>query len=527
MLFRSSSGQITAAQAADRISKALGRNIETYGESQTLLGNYNNTFSDFAGSQIIANRQLTGGYEKQLEQINKNNKAQGVFGNALDKELQRQTDLQLTQQKAMQNMQDFVRLGVEPATQATSFFGKVIERITNMLFGSGKFAKEYEQEKKAREELIVKEKALQESAQQVMDAKAKVDSARDKKELEAAQKDLDAAKTKFENAHKEKEELAKRIKEGKFDKPADKKTTPSEPPKREGPPSIYASKEEWAKYREKQAKEKGEKAPAAGAEPKPGEPVTGAVPTTDVAKSDRERAEKEAQEATEKARQSRSKEDRIAAAAAQKTAQQARAREASAAKQAGTKVTGTPAPVSPSSPSSGPMPQSDSKAQPTGATDGNVSSPQQSGPVPTGGSKNNQDSKEGVISRVVDSKPGEVTVETTNREMQRRVGAANWRMNNPGNLRLTNWTKQQGGIVGEADAGPSGKFAVFDSIDSGRRAKENLLFSGNTVYSNLDLRQAMFKYAPPGDNNNTESYLQKIVQAVGAPDTTKLAALSQ
>lgn len=521
-----SDGQITAAQAADRISKALGRNIEMYGESQTVLGNYNNTFGDFAGQQVIANRQLTGGYEKQLEIIRKNNVAQGIFGNALDKELQLQTDLRLTEQKAMQNMQDFTRYGVEPATRATAFFGKVIERITNLLPGSGKFAKEYEQEKKDKQALLDKEKALRDSAQQVMDAQGKVETSITEKELEAAQKELDAAKTKFETAHKEKQALLKEIE----DRKAGKTTKPSEPaapPKREGGPSMYASKEELAKYREKLAKEKGEKVPAAGAEPKPGEPVTGAVPTTDVAKSDRERAEKEAQEATEKARQSRSKEDRIAAAAAQKTAQQARAREASAAKQAGTKVTGTPAPVSPSSPSSGPVPQSDSKAQPTGATDGNVSSPQQSGPVPTGGSKNNKESKEGVIARVVDSKPGEVTVETTDREMQKRVGAANWRMNNPGNLRLTSWTKQQGGLVGEADAGPSGKFAVFDSIDSGRRAKENLLFSGNTVYSNLDLRQAMFKYAPPGDNNNTESYLQKIVQAVGAPDTTKLAELSQ
>jgi hypothetical protein len=82
-------------------------------------------------------------------------------------------------------------------------------------------------------------------------------------------------------------------------------------------------------------------------------------------------------------------------------------------------------------------------------------------------------------------------------------------------------------VVGEGDAGPSGKFAVFSTLADGRRAKENLLFSGNTVYGNLDLRGAMYKYAPPSDNNPTESYLQSILQATGASDTTKLAEMSQ
>lgn len=519
-----SDGQITAAQAADRISKALGRNIEMYGESQTVLGNYNNTFGDFAGQQVIANRQLTGGYEKQLEIIRKNNVAQGIFGNALDKELQRQTDLRLTEQKAMQNMQDFTRYGVEPATRATAFFGKVIERITNLLPGSGKFAKEYEQEKKDKQALLDKEKALQDSAKEVMDAQGKVETSITEKELEAAQKELDAAKTKFETAHKEKQALLKEIE----DRKAGKTTKPSEPaapPKREGGPSMYASKEELAKYREKLAKEKGEKVPAAGAEPKPGEPVTGAVPTTDVAKSDRERAEKEAQEATEKARQSRSKEDRIAAAAAQKTAQQARAREASAAKQAGTKVTGQP--VTPSAPSSGPVTPPEPPKPAGGGDTGTVSSPQQAGPPPAAAAAGTE-VKPGTISKVIESSvQGGLVAETTDGQKQRRMGIPAFRHNNPGNLRLTSWTKSQGGVVGEGDAGTSGKFAVFDSLESGRKAKENLLFSGRTVYANLDLRQAMYKYAPPQDKNNTESYLQKIVQAVGAPDTTKLAELSQ
>jgi hypothetical protein len=172
-------------------------------------------------------------------------------------------------------------------------------------------------------------------------------------------------------------------------------------------------------------------------------------------------------------------------------------------------------------PSSGPT----SAAQPAAGADGKTSSPEQSGGAPSSGA--GKTAGEAPIASVVDSRPGEITVATTDGQKQKRQGAANWRMNNPGNLRMTSWTKGQGGVVGEGDAGPSGKFAVFSTLADGRRAKENLLFSGNTVYANLNLRDTMYKYAPPSDNNPTESYLQSILQATGASDTTKLAEMSQ
>jgi hypothetical protein len=176
-------------------------------------------------------------------------------------------------------------------------------------------------------------------------------------------------------------------------------------------------------------------------------------------------------------------------------------------------------------PSSGPTSGAQPAAQPAAGADGNTSSPEQSGGVPTTGAQ--KTTGEAPIAKIIDSRPGEITVATTDGQKQKRQGAANWRMNNPGNLRMTSWTKGQGGVVGEGDAGPSGKFAVFSTLADGRRAKENLLFSGNTVYGNLDLRGAMYKYAPPSDNNPTESYLQSILQATGASDTTKLAEMSQ
>lgn len=130
------------------------------------------------------------------------------------------------------------------------------------------------------------------------------------------------------------------------------------------------------------------------------------------------------------------------------------------------------------------------------------------------------------LAKIISSKPGELTAETVAGDVQRRVGNANWRMNNPGNLRLTPWTKQQAGVIGEGDAGSSGKFAVFNTLAAGKKAKENLLFGPNTRYSKLSLRDAMYKYAPPSENN-TEGYLKSVAAAVGVPDSTLLSQFNQ
>lgn len=380
-----SDGQITAAQAADRISQALKRNVDMYGETQGVLGNYNSTYGDLAGQITIASRQLTGGYEKQLAAIEANARQQGMTGNkAADAEVQRQTELRLSQQKAMQNMQDFVRLGVDPATKATSAFGKAIEAVTGLLPG---------------------------------------------------------AKT-----------------------PAGAPAQPAPPSAKPGGQNVDAAKSGLTAQQAKNILESG------------------------------------------------SKRD-IQAFGGREVLEKIAGIQKAAAPGAGGK--------SGAYPSSGPT----SGAQPVAGTDGRVSSPQQAGGVPSSGPQ--KTAADSPIASIVDSRPGEITVTTTDGQTQKRQGAANWRMNNPGNLRMTPWVRSQGGVVGEGDAGPSGKFAVFSTLDAGRQAKENLLFGGGTVYSNLDLRQAMYKYAPPSDNNPTENYLQDILKATGASDTTKLAELSQ
>lgn len=130
------------------------------------------------------------------------------------------------------------------------------------------------------------------------------------------------------------------------------------------------------------------------------------------------------------------------------------------------------------------------------------------------------------ISSVLKSGPGFIEVKTVDGEAQRRKGDANWRMNNPGNLRVSSWTKQQPGYVGVGDAGPNGKFAVFATLDDGRQAKKNLLFGAQSPYINLSIKDAITKYAPPSENR-TDTYINQVVQGIKASPDTTLNKLSQ
>lgn len=219
---------------------------------------------------------------------------------------------------------------------------------------------------------------------------------------------------------------------------------------------------------------------------------------------ERERLEKEkgrADQETVKAR--------IAEAKARREAERARAEEQTKRQQVSrlSGVTGQRPPVSSAAPS-GP------------STSSAPSAPSESSGKTT---------QEKPISQVVSSKPGEITIKTPDGDQQRRVGSANWRMNNPGNLRPTDWTQQQPGYVGQGIAGDGmavGSFAVFKTKDDGDRAKENLLFGKNTAYSNMDIASAMHRYAPEKDNNKTEQYIKTIVDALGVPASTRLADLN-
>jgi hypothetical protein len=96
----------------------------------------------------------------------------------------------------------------------------------------------------------------------------------------------------------------------------------------------------------------------------------------------------------------------------------------------------------------------------------------------------------------------------------RRIGNRNWRNHNPGNLEFGKTAKKFGAI------GSDVRFAIFPDYQSGRAAKEFLLFinpepngKGN-IYKNMTVRQAIADYAPPNEND-TAKYQRLIIEAVG------------
>ena len=91
---------------------------------------------------------------------------------------------------------------------------------------------------------------------------------------------------------------------------------------------------------------------------------------------------------------------------------------------------------------------------------------------------------------------------------QKIGGSKAWRNNNEGNLRYGKHAKKYGAIGQDKDG-----FAIFRTEEDGRRAKAKLLFKGDN-YKNLNLMQAIARYAPPNENN-TALYQKTILSAVG------------
>jgi len=117
----------------------------------------------------------------------------------------------------------------------------------------------------------------------------------------------------------------------------------------------------------------------------------------------------------------------------------------------------------------------------------------------------------GAIKKVIKAGDGFTDVETVDGNQLRRKGARNWRNNNPGNLEYGGFAKEKGAV------GTDGRFAVFPTLEIGSKAKSDLVFGKN--YINLSIRNAIAKYAPETENN-TNAYINRIVQATNAsPDT--------
>lgn len=99
----------------------------------------------------------------------------------------------------------------------------------------------------------------------------------------------------------------------------------------------------------------------------------------------------------------------------------------------------------------------------------------------------------------------------------REGGSRSWRNNNPGNIRYTQFARNQGAI------GTAGGFAVFADVDSGRAALLSLL-TGPT-YISLTISAAISRYAPPNEND-TANYERLIARLTGLDVTRVLSTLA-
>lgn len=102
-------------------------------------------------------------------------------------------------------------------------------------------------------------------------------------------------------------------------------------------------------------------------------------------------------------------------------------------------------------------------------------------------------------------------------QIRRSGGSRAWRNNNPGCLRYSDFTTKQGAI------GHAGGFAVFPDEETGMRAICSLLKSDK--YRNLTISQAIFRYAPPHEND-TESYNASLRRMTGLQTNIRLRDLN-
>ena len=128
------------------------------------------------------------------------------------------------------------------------------------------------------------------------------------------------------------------------------------------------------------------------------------------------------------------------------------------------------------------------------------------------------------ISKILKTGDGFNTVEMSDGTVQTRKGDRNWRNNNPGNIEWGPFAQSKGAI------GTDGRFAIFPTYEMGRQAKSDLLFEGKN-YKDLNIKQAISRYAPPKNNkgefeNDTPAYIKAVTSAVGGTENTNLRDLT-
>lgn len=110
-----------------------------------------------------------------------------------------------------------------------------------------------------------------------------------------------------------------------------------------------------------------------------------------------------------------------------------------------------------------------------------------------------------------------VFVAADNTQYKQVGGTRAWRNNNPGNIRMTEFSRRAGAI------GEAGGFAVFPDEQTGMQAIKKLLRGKS--YNNLTIANAVSRYAPPSENN-TVAYQRSIERLTGLSINRRISELS-
>jgi len=117
-------------------------------------------------------------------------------------------------------------------------------------------------------------------------------------------------------------------------------------------------------------------------------------------------------------------------------------------------------------------------------------------------------------SSVVSAGPGWTRVTTPSGQTVTVRGTRSTRNNNPGNIEYGSFARSHGAI------GSDGRFAVFPSREAGFGAVQGLVFNGK--YSNLSLKDAIARYAPPSENQSL-AYAKAVAAKIGVSLDTKMS----
>ena len=188
-----------AKEGIDRVAKPMIATAMREGKVLSQFRVYDDVYTSITGTLRLKANLESGDMAKRAKKIEEDRKKMGAEdGKALSAEQQRQAELAQIQQDSMHNMQDFVRYGVTPATEATAWFAKTVENVTSLLPGAGK----------AREEA-----KLDQSRRAIEEQNAKIAAAMEKQKKSTNAAELETAKLAEKTAREKRELLDKERKE--------------------------------------------------------------------------------------------------------------------------------------------------------------------------------------------------------------------------------------------------------------------------------------------------------------------------